>query len=57
MPVVCVLGLTGLPAPPGALNYFTEFWSLVAKTFSGKTNVLGYELMNEPWCGNPYDSV
>lgn len=35
-------------------DYFELYWSIVAKTFSEKTNILGYELINEPWVGNFY---
>jgi endoglycosylceramidase len=35
-------------------DYFELYWSIVANTFSGKTNILGYELLNEPWAGDVY---
>jgi endoglycosylceramidase len=35
-------------------DYFELYWSIVAQTFSVKTNVLGYELINEPWIGDIY---
>jgi len=34
---------------------FTTFWGKVANVFSGYDNILGYELLNEPWCGNIYE--
>ncbi|CAF4796665.1 unnamed protein product [Rotaria sp. Silwood1] len=36
----------------GAVESMSKFWRLVAKTFGGYSNVLGYELINEPWAGN-----
>lgn len=35
-------------------DYFQDYWSIVAKIFSNKKNILGYELLNEPWAGNVY---
>nr|CDS27473.1 glycoside hydrolase subgroup catalytic core [Hymenolepis microstoma] len=37
-----------------AWNYWGDFWEEVAKRFKNKTNVLGYELINEPFAGNIY---
>ncbi len=37
-----------------AMNYFAGFWSEIAKSFKGFSNVLGYELINEPWAGDIY---
>lgn len=31
------------------------FWSTVAKSFKDSKNVLGYELINEPWAGDVYE--
>lgn len=31
------------------------FWKTVAARFSGVENVLGYELINEPWAGDIYE--
>merc|ERR1719481_223307 len=39
----------------GLLDNFAEFWGKVAETFADSEVVLGYEIMNEPWCGNVYD--
>lgn len=35
---------------------FAGYWKAVATRFSSYENVLGYELMNEPWAGNVYQS-
>jgi len=32
-----------------------DFWVTVAKKFSQSSNVLGYELINEPWAGDVYE--
>ncbi|KAM3182885.1 hypothetical protein ACTXT7_011443 [Hymenolepis weldensis] len=37
-----------------AWDYWGDFWEEVAKRFKDKTNVLGYELINEPFAGNIY---
>ena len=39
----------------GLLDKFAAFWGLVAKTFSDRDMVIGYELMNEPWCGDIFE--
>lgn len=33
---------------------FVAYWAKVANTFKGKNNLIGYELINEPWPGNLY---
>ncbi|KAF5401388.1 Glycoside hydrolase subgroup catalytic core [Paragonimus heterotremus] len=38
----------------GAWVHWGDFWSVVAKRFVNKSNVLGYELINEPPTGNFY---
>ena len=38
-------------------SYYTQFWSESAKRFAKYSHVLGYELLNEPWCGDIYQSV
>ncbi len=37
-----------------AWKHWGDFWVEVANRFKGKSNVLGYELMNEPFAGNIY---
>ena len=39
----------------GLLDKFAAFWGLVAKTFADRDAVFGYELMNEPWCGDIFE--
>lgn len=34
-------------------DHFAKFWSKVASSFKDK-EILGYEIINEPWVGNPY---
>ncbi|CAF2270846.1 unnamed protein product [Rotaria magnacalcarata] len=36
----------------GAAESMGNFWRLVASTYKNHSNVLGYELINEPWAGN-----
>ena len=38
----------------GARDYLVSFWTKVASEFRGVPNVLGYELINEPWAGDIY---
>lgn len=38
----------------GSIDNFVRFWTKIASTFKNNTNVLGYELINEPWAGNVY---
>ena len=38
-------------------SYYSQFWSESAKRFVKYSHVLGYELLNEPWCGDVYQSV
>jgi len=38
----------------GNLDAFAAFWKEVAKRFGGQSNVLGYELINEPWGGDQF---
>ncbi|KAK2161537.1 hypothetical protein LSH36_115g13038 [Paralvinella palmiformis] len=37
-----------------ALDRMARFWSKVATVFKDSANVLGYELINEPWAGDIY---
>jgi len=36
------------------VNSFLGYWNIVAKTFNDSNNVIGYEIINEPWAGNIY---
>jgi endoglycosylceramidase len=38
----------------GLRDKFVNFWGKVAERFSGNPNIFGYELVNEPFCGNFY---
>ena len=38
----------------GMLDDFVRFWEFTAKQFANNPNVLGYELINEPFAGNFY---
>lgn len=38
----------------GLLDDWANFWRKVAETFAGRTSVLAYELINEPWGGDIY---
>ena len=40
----------------GARDSMAHFWQTVASNFKTFDNVIGYELINEPWAGNIYDS-
>jgi len=33
-------------------DHFIEYWQQIAQTFKNNEYVLGYELINEPWCGD-----
>eukprot|EP01125_Pyxidicula_operculata_P015605 TRINITY_DN5320_c0_g1_i1.p1 TRINITY_DN5320_c0_g1~~TRINITY_DN5320_c0_g1_i1.p1 ORF type:complete len:517 (-),score=117.21 TRINITY_DN5320_c0_g1_i1:100-1650(-) len=39
----------------GCQNAFGDFWEVVAKYFKSYQNVIGYELINEPWPGDVYE--
>ncbi len=39
-----------------AWNWWGDFWMESARRFKDKSNVLGYELMNEPFAGNIYSN-
>ena len=39
----------------GLMDKFAAFWGLVAQTFADRDSVIGYEIMNEPWCGDIYE--
>ena len=38
------------------LPYIQRFWSKVALEFRNETNIIGYELINEPWPGDIYNN-
>ena len=38
----------------GALDKFAGVWRLIASEFRDVDNVLGYNILNEPWAGNVY---
>ncbi|CAB3989848.1 endoglycoceramidase-like [Paramuricea clavata] len=38
----------------GLRDEWAKFWVKTAQTFKSHTNVMGYELLNEPWAGNVY---
>lgn len=40
----------------GLRDKFVNFWGKVAERFSGNPSIFGYELVNEPWCGNIYEN-
>jgi endoglycosylceramidase len=35
----------------GLLDQFAEYWAKIATEFKTYSNILGYEIMNEPWPG------
>lgn len=35
-------------------DYFAQFWRYIAENFKDNDNILGYELLNEPWGGDIY---
>jgi endoglycosylceramidase len=39
----------------GLRDKFVNFWGKVAERFANNPNIIGYELVNEPWCGNIYE--
>ncbi|KAI9353226.1 glycoside hydrolase superfamily [Zopfochytrium polystomum] len=40
----------------GLRDSFVNYWKEVAKAFLPFKNILGYDLMNEPWAGNVYSN-
>ena len=38
----------------GTRDDLSRFWTIVWQLFRSHGNVLGYELMNEPWAGDIY---
>lgn len=41
----------------GAVDSWSKFWVKIAQTFGSYSNVLGYELINEPWFGDFYKNL
>ena len=41
----------------GAGDDLANVWQKIASVFKKHSNILGYELLNEPWAGNIYDDV
>merc|ERR1712038_104104 len=39
----------------GLLDQFALFWGKVAEIFGENDYILGYEIVNEPWCGDVYE--
>lgn len=37
------------------MDKFAQFWGTVAQRFANNKYVLGYEIMNEPWCGDIFE--
>lgn len=35
---------------------FHRFWENITEYFQGKPQILDFELINEPWCGNHYSN-
>ena len=40
----------------GLLDSFAAYWQEVAKALSHHPNLIGYEIMNEPWAGKVFDN-
>jgi endoglycosylceramidase len=40
----------------GVQDAFVKFWQVVATKFKDNKNLLGYELLNEPWAGDIYSN-
>ena len=38
-------------------NSFLGYWNIIAHTFNNSDNVIGYEIINEPWAGNIYKDL
>ena len=41
----------------GVLNKFIKFWEILAQKFSNKSNVLGYDIWNEPWAPGLWSDI
>lgn len=40
----------------GLRDKFARFWGYVAEQFKDSEDIIGYELINEPWAGNIYQN-
>ena len=38
----------------GAIDKLAKVWEFIAKEFKDEDNVIGYNILNEPWAGNVY---
>ena len=38
----------------GAIDKLARVWKLIAAEFRDKSNVIGYNVINEPWAGNVF---
>jgi len=38
----------------GAVDKLAKVWAMIAKEFKDVPNILGYNILNEPWAGNVY---
>ncbi|KAL9649766.1 hypothetical protein ABK040_009581 [Willaertia magna] len=41
----------------GIRDAFANFWNFVANYFKSEENILGYEIINEPWAGDFYKDI